>query len=215
MIGCFEIGKQPPGYSRIDPDVSFPDETQCACDETGACCHPDNSCTIETESDCTAGGGTWRGAGSECANVDCSCHLVACCTWETIIKCEPAACPPCGDECYFGDLNVPHLSCVPRDSDSDLGICEEVRDWCTETYYNVCNDLVFVTESMCGTLVASDKSPCGNPSIPAYWFDGTSGNCGDTPPAATRTIVTPSATYTARRLTPGEVAALRAGNPLP
>ena len=40
MIGCFEIGKQPPGYSRIDPDVSFPDEASCNCESPAAADEP-------------------------------------------------------------------------------------------------------------------------------------------------------------------------------
>ena len=40
---------------------------------TGSCCLPDNSCVVETLSDCKAAGGTYGGNGTNCVGVDCTC----------------------------------------------------------------------------------------------------------------------------------------------
>lgn len=45
--------------------------------DVGACCETDGSCTDKTESDCTADGGFWNGAGVDCGDVVCT--LLWCC----------------------------------------------------------------------------------------------------------------------------------------
>ncbi|UCE59602.1 MAG: hypothetical protein JSU63_19430 [Phycisphaerales bacterium] len=61
-------------------DLFYPDETCAAldppCMARGACCNG-GQCSIETSADCTAGGGTWDGAGTTCT--DDLCVAGACC----------------------------------------------------------------------------------------------------------------------------------------
>ena len=42
MRSCFEIGKQPPGYVRVDPDTEHETETSCSavCNPPEICCEP-------------------------------------------------------------------------------------------------------------------------------------------------------------------------------
>jgi hypothetical protein len=169
MPECFEIGTQPPGYVRVDPDTEYPDEAGCE----AACGDPD----------------AWE---------------VGCCYWQELTSCTPSPCPPCGDECYVGELNVPHLVCFGSNSGDDNSSCDKVVDWCTETIYNVCNDLVYETASMGGCNWSGDRSPCNNPDLPDWWKP--SGGARKTP---ARTG------FTTRRLTKAEVAAMSKDNPLP
>jgi len=40
---------------------------------TGACCHTDHTCTIETNDGCAALGGAYMGDGTDCGSVSCGC----------------------------------------------------------------------------------------------------------------------------------------------
>jgi spore coat protein A, manganese oxidase len=42
----------------------------------GACCLPDGMCTVNSEGECTALGGSWQGAGTTCANAGCTVTLM-------------------------------------------------------------------------------------------------------------------------------------------
>lgn len=47
---------------------------RCCCggeEPTGACCADDETCSVTTESDCIAAGGTWRGEGVSCSPNPC------------------------------------------------------------------------------------------------------------------------------------------------
>ena len=55
---------------------------------TGACCHTDGSCTVDTEANCNAAGGTYQGDGTTCAGVTCPqpgacCETDGTCTMST------------------------------------------------------------------------------------------------------------------------------------
>jgi spore coat protein A len=41
----------------------------------GACCMPDGMCTVNSEGECTALGGTWQGAGTDCSSDPCTVTL--------------------------------------------------------------------------------------------------------------------------------------------
>ena len=210
---CAAIGTEMPGYTRVDPDTTYPDQTGC---DDGPCAGPFKCYTNGTDHQCVGVDETppngWTTDGVEHATrADCAAVCppdpdaweVGCCFWEEIVRCDPS-CPPCGDECYFGELNVPHLVCFGRNSGDDVSDCEKVVDWCTETIYNVCNDLVFETASMGGCNWSGDRSPCNNPDLPDWWK----------PSGGTRK--TPTTTgVTTRRLTRAEVAAMSKDNPLP
>lgn len=46
---------------------------------TGACCLPNGSCQVKTQSDCNAAGGTYQGDNVSCGNVQCPQPVGACC----------------------------------------------------------------------------------------------------------------------------------------
>ncbi len=61
--GSFEL-------SVFDDGVACTGGVECAPPvPTGACCHGDATCTIETEEDCTTAGSSWLGEGAECFNL--------------------------------------------------------------------------------------------------------------------------------------------------
>ena len=98
----------------------WPDDT---CDElnppcgviTGACCHPDATCTTELEADCLALGSNWLGAFTICDYCPC------------IIPCPPNSIPEGEPICYDGYIDVFNGGC---DADtvafSPIVFCETV-----------------------------------------------------------------------------------------
>lgn len=186
MKACFEIGKEPAGYERADPDVSFPDETSCDCEPPPP--------------------------------ADCEVH--ACCYWVTYTD-VAAPLPPCGDDGFLGEPNVPHLECwyfMDPGVTPDPGYpCEEViTDLCGEVYYDSFNDLAKVTASINCPPGQYCKSPCNNPDLPNYYYDGwvaDPSKCfGVTRVSKDRpTFPRPGS----RLLTPEEIKKMKEGNPLP
>ena len=215
---CAAIGTEMPGYTRVDPDTTYPDQTGC---DDGPCAGPFKCYTNGTDHQCVGVDETppngWTTDGVEHATrADCAAVCppdpdsweVGCCFWEVISDCDPdntgRDCFPCGDKCFVGQLNVPHLICFGRNNGDDVSDCEKVVDWCTETIYNVCNDLVFETASVAGCNWSGDRSPCNNPDLPDWWK----------PSGGTRK--TPTTTgVTTRRLTRAEIDAMSKNNPLP
>lgn len=75
------------------------------CGEEGACCHDDDSCTIETEEDCQGAGDWFNGVGTACIDFDCT--VGACCyrdPEEIVI----------GDACICEEIS--HAECDTREN---------------------------------------------------------------------------------------------------
>ncbi len=69
--------------------------TSLACTPgVGACCLPDGSCTIDSEGNCTANGGTFQGDGTVCEDVVCEIPPQACCFESTggCLNLDPTDC---------------------------------------------------------------------------------------------------------------------------
>lgn len=188
MKTCFEIGKQPPGYSRAYPGHSFPDETSCDCEPPPP--------------------------------ADCEVH--ACCYWVTYFD-DVVPLPPCGDDGFLGEPDVPHLECwyfmdpgvTPNPNDP----CDEIEtDLCGAVYYDSYNDLAKVTASINCPPGQYCKSPCNNPDLLPYYYEGfvaDPAKCFIVPAAASRTARPTFPRPGSRRLTDDEIRAMKASNPLP
>lgn len=150
----------------------------------------------------------------------CDCEVHACCYWVTYYD-GSAPLPPCGSDGFIGEHGVPHLECwyfmdpgvVP-----DPGYpCEEViTDLCGEVYYDSFNDLAKVTASINCPPGQYSKSPCNNPDLLSYYYDGyvaDPSKCfGVTRVSKDRpTFPRPGS----RLLTPEEIKKMKEGNPLP
>jgi hypothetical protein len=104
--------------------VAFCITGQITGQQTGACCAPDGTCTLETETDCLALGYQYLGDGVLCFPNPCPNAPGACCmpdssclfiseadciamggTWLGVdIPCDPNPCPPPNDDCDDGIL---------------------------------------------------------------------------------------------------------------
>lgn len=75
--------------------------TSCACC-AGACCAADGTCSQETKAACDSAGGVWHGAGTDCADYDCTS---GCCEEVTLDTCTLSICKrgydagTCAEEC--------------------------------------------------------------------------------------------------------------------
>ncbi len=92
----------------------------CCC---GACCYEGGECTDETEANCAAYGGDWKGKGSQCIDNPCGCTTDDdCCGdyrftcggttytgYTTAAECASASATICGTSppvpCFCGDID--------------------------------------------------------------------------------------------------------------
>lgn len=95
------------------------------CTPSGACC-VDGVCSIETETDCTSGGGNYLGDGTTCDAIDCT--QGACCSGDG--DCSVVAEADC-DGAYIGDGTI----CSPNPCPSGCGSIT----WCDGTTINFTN----------------------------------------------------------------------------
>ncbi len=122
----------------------------------GACCHPDGSCDIQTQSACSASGGAYQGQGTTCEDVDCT-HTGACC-YDTVCRIQRA------DDCtgtYQGD----GTGCDPNPcTEMTTGACCVGFECTTETAAD-CADLggIFNPNLPC------DPTPCCSFCDPLVW----------------------------------------------
>lgn len=97
---CFEdtFGEcQLSGFGTYHGDGTFCDDVDCTqFPVVGACCHPDDSCLVIEESDCTLAGGTYQGDFVDCTSVGCGassngigacCQGFSGCTEENVATC--------------------------------------------------------------------------------------------------------------------------------
>ena len=91
--------------------------------QDGACCEPNGACTIKSEVDCIASGGTWQGAGTVC--VPDPCNDGACCEPNGACHIETEAVCLAGGGTWLGAGTI----CVP-DPCND-GACCEPNGACT------------------------------------------------------------------------------------
>ncbi|MBU0704959.1 MAG: hypothetical protein KKC18_13955, partial [Chloroflexi bacterium] len=93
----------------------------------GACCHPGQSCTVETEADCTAGGWTYFGDGTDCSPNPCIPDTGACCyTDGSCLYILHITCDTTGGT-YLGDL----VECDPNPCPQPTGGCCHSDGSCT------------------------------------------------------------------------------------
>jgi len=101
---------------------------------TGACCFNDGTCADPvTESECTAAGGFFRGAGTHCFNLDCG---VACCYADDFATCIFQTRQQCIDS---GGLPQDFgTTCIPNPCPFPMGACCNADHSCSEnvTHFN-------------------------------------------------------------------------------
>jgi len=132
------------------------DNTSCdgnPCDQipAGRCCHQGN-CYIRTQAECTAMGGVWYGAGTDCTGCPCP-PFGACCLSDTnCVWIDQAGCAGLGGD-YAGDYTRCQTNtCLPQ-------VC------C------ISNECFLLRQHICaaqgGTFVAGLTSCAGDPCSPA------------------------------------------------
>ncbi|MFQ5428698.1 MAG: S8 family serine peptidase [Phycisphaerae bacterium] len=114
----------------------------------GACCGTDGSCTIRSQADCTAIGGTYQGDGSDCTPGLCPQLTGACCfsdgsclvqTWS---DCTAA-----------GGLYQGHgTTCTPNPCPQPTGACCDIHGVCTQQTAGNC--------AAAGGVYQGDNIPC-------------------------------------------------------
>lgn len=93
--------------------------TSCACC-AGACCAADGTCSQETKAACDSAGGVWHGAGTDCADYDCTS---GCCEEVTLDTCTLSICKrgydagTCAEECDPAVVVTPPPSGVAKCKD--------------------------------------------------------------------------------------------------
>lgn len=85
------------------------------CDEPGACCMPDGTCTEILINDCDAAGGTFQGEGTTCGGVTCPQPPGACCITATqgCIYVTDADCITAGGSWQGFGTNCTSYDCFP------------------------------------------------------------------------------------------------------
>lgn len=123
---------------------------------TGACCAPDGSCSIFTESDCLAQGGTYYGDGSTCDPNPCPPPVGACCLeGGTCIVMSEEICLGQGG-IYYGNGTV----CEPNPCPPPVGACCLITGECIVT---TADDCAAQNGSYQGDGVGCDPDPCPPP----------------------------------------------------
>ncbi|MEZ4655445.1 MAG: hypothetical protein R3E12_18105, partial [Candidatus Eisenbacteria bacterium] len=87
------------GYGRFG--FNEPGEA-CGGDTVGACCLPDCSCVLTTETECPLMGGIYQGDDTRCDPNPCSCPIGACCIDGSCIRVDVFECEQLGGD-YLGD----------------------------------------------------------------------------------------------------------------
>lgn len=106
--------------------------TTCTVTPTGACCHPNETCTVGTSAACGGAGGAYQGDNSTCAAVDCTippqgacCHANETCTVGTATACAGGGGTYQGDDttCAGVDCSIPATGacCNPNGWGCTLG----------------------------------------------------------------------------------------------
>ena len=119
---------------------------------TGACCHPDGSCTITTSGDCSTQGGTYQGNGVPCTPSPCPQPTGACCfadgtcTEETLADCQAQG----------GTWQGAGTDCTPNPCPQPTGACCFSDGTCTELTLAECT-------SQAGTWQGPSTSCTPNP----------------------------------------------------
>ncbi len=127
---------------------------------TGACCAPDGSCSVLTEADCLAQGGTYYGDGSFCIPNPCPPPLGACClpSGECVLT-SADICIGSGGT-YQGDGTV----CDPNPCPPPLGACCLPNGGCVVTTAEDCAAQNGVYQ---GDNLGCDPNPCP-PPVPTH-----------------------------------------------